>query len=504
MVEDIQLKKMNIILDETTVLNFPFIGKLIRRYWFVSLIIPLVALIFGVVKYSSQNTIFQTSHAFKNTAESASSSSAFASILGEKNRGLDETEIVAIANSIDFQFKLAEVLMEDQGFSNLNFNSINAEKPVPQSSFFAHCGSEKECVRRTVATLLPSLYSVVPDKGIINRYLVIVRSLDAFTSKSLLKALSILIESDRVKTIQSTITQQIKLSEELIETKRKELEEGDINTQRDRYKFLVSELEDLDRKLNSIRHNFFVMKQNLSQAETILEQTLKVRKKGVNVNELLKGEKAAALELRISQLREDLNSLEISKGQFGGKDQVIITQIKEEIKDKQKQLDAIGAFKRSISSVSDFVKSKDKTSPNQEFDYVVLKKRFDEMKNEYDNMVSNRENMVKEMTQLENHLDKYKPTIEFLKLLEQKSVQLKIAESTVVSDLSFDTLPSDVASFKKTSLGKILFISLASGIFFMFVAVLSRYFMDGRIYDEYELQSVFKDLEIIGNTPDFQ
>lgn len=504
MVEDIQLNKMNIILDETTVLNFPFIGKLVKRYWLISLLLPIAALAFGLFKYSSQNTIFQSNHGFKNTAESANPSSAIASMLGERNRGLDETEIISIANSVDFQYKLAEVLMNKQEFSKLNFNAINTEKQVPQSSFFAHCGSEKDCVKKTLAGILPALYSIVPDKGVINRYVVIVRTLDEMTSRLILNELSKLVEEDRIKNIQSTISQQIKLSEELIQDKKVELDAADINSQRDRFKFLESEIIDVDRKLGSYRNTFFTLKQNLSQAETILSETLKTRNKKVNINELMKNEKAEALENRISQLREDLNSLEVSKSHFGGKDQSIISQIRKEISDKENELKAIGNFKRSISSVTQFVKMKDKSSPNQEFDYAVLKKRFDEMKKEYDGLVESRESMVKEITQLENHLDKFKPSIEFLRLLEQKYVQLKLAESTVVSDMSFDTLPTDVFSYKKTSLGKIILISIASGLFFMLLAILGRYFMDGRIYDEYELKSVFKDLEIIGNTPDFQ
>lgn len=498
------MKKINIILDETTVLNFPFLWKLMKRYWLTALALPVLALIFGLMKYSSQNTIFMSGQGFKNTAEGSSPTSAISALLGEKNRGLDETEIISIPNSIDFRFQLAENLMKHSQFSSLNFNAITAEEKLPQSAFFTHCGAEKDCVKKTVASLLPNLYSVVPEKGVINRFLVVVRTLEPETTKVLMSELSRLIEEDRVRSIQSSITQQIKISRDLIESKKKELDEAKINEHRDRFKFLESEISDVDRKLSTYRVNFFSVKQSLSQAETILNETLKTRNKKVNVNDLMRNEKAEALEKRISQLRDDLNSLEVNRSHLGDKDKTIISQIKKEIQEKERELKAIGDFRRSISSVSEFIKSKDKLSPNQEFDYAVLKSRFDAMKKEYDSLVETRESLVKEMTQLENIMDQFRPSIEFLKLLEEKSVQLKLAESTVVSDLIFDSLPTDVSGYKKTSLGKIMFISLASGLFFMLIAVLLRYFADGRIYDEYELQSVFKDLEIIGNTPDFQ
>lgn len=498
------MKKVNIILDETTVINFPFLWKLMKRYWLLSALIPLVSLLIGIAKYSSQNTIFMSSHTFKNTAESSSSATAISSILGEKNRGLDETEIIAIPSSMDFRHKMAEELVKHPQFSQLNFNSIGTEQQVSQTTLFAHCGAEKDCVVKTVAALLPGLYSVSSDKGVINRFMVVVRTLEPQTSKVIISTLSKLIEEDRIKSIQSSITQQIQISSELIQAKRLELDAAQINTQRDRLRFLESEIGDVDRKLSAYRTNFFQVKQNLKQAETILSETLKTSKKKVNVNELMKNEKAIALEERISQLRDDLNSLEVDQNSKLGKDSSIIRQIKHEIAVKESELKAIGDFRRSISSVSDFIKTKDKLSPNQEFDYAVLKSRFDSMKDEYDGLVANRESLVKEITQIENALENHKPSIEFLKLLEEKSVQLKLAESTVVSDLQFETLPSDVVGYRKTSLGKIIFISIAAGLFLMLIVVLTRYFADGRIYDEYELRSVFKDLEIIGNTPDFQ
>ena len=126
---------------------------------------------------------------------------------------------------MDFQTKLAEVLMDRQEFSKLNLNSINSEQILPQSVFFAHCGAEKACVKKTLTSLIPALFTVVPEKEIINRYQVIVRSLDPLTSRVLLDSLSILIEEERVRTIQSTITQQISLTDELIATKKKELDE---------------------------------------------------------------------------------------------------------------------------------------------------------------------------------------------------------------------------------------------------------------------------------------
>ena len=107
------------------------------------------------------------------------------------------------------------------------------------------------------------------------------------------------------------------------------------------------------------------------------------------------------------------------------------------------------------------------------------------------------------MQAVETKFEEYKPSFEYLKLLEGKLVQIRLIESTVVSDIVFDNNASPVVGLKRSTKMKVFIVCTGFGIFLAFVYLIARYLLDSKIYDEDELKSNFNDLEIIGNTPDF-
>ena len=107
------MKKLNVILHETTIIDFPFVWKMILRYKGISFIIPLIVLIASAVYYNGQNDIYQRRKYFKNlTADVNNTSSAIASVLGEKTSSLTESEIMGLVSSLDFQQDFSERILK--------------------------------------------------------------------------------------------------------------------------------------------------------------------------------------------------------------------------------------------------------------------------------------------------------------------------------------------------------------------------------------------------------
>ena len=83
-------------------------------------------------------------------------------------------------------------------------------------------------------------------------------------------------------------------------------------------------------------------------------------------------------------------------------------------------------------------------------------------------------------------------------------MQVAILESTVVSDFIFDKLISPIKIYKRNTIGMIILFSIMITAFLLILFVMIRFFFDKRVFDEEELKSNFRDLEIIGNAPDFK
>ena len=122
------MKKLNVILDETTIINFSFFRKLIRRYYLICSIIPLLVIGFSYSFYNSQNIIFMQSKSFKNVSNDADSPTiAIAKIIGESQEGVDASEIIGMTQSLDFIKKLATDIYESGKYLSFNYNSLNSK-----------------------------------------------------------------------------------------------------------------------------------------------------------------------------------------------------------------------------------------------------------------------------------------------------------------------------------------------------------------------------------------
>ena len=499
------MKKLNIVLNETSIINFPFLWKLVKRYKLLSVSVPLIAAVYSTYTFVGQNTIYSGKVGFKHVNESSNSASGMIfSMLGEKTSTLDPTEIISYGNSVDFQYKVADVIIKTNDYKKMNFNSVGTRNFKNTDEIFKACSKNKNCVRDKIARLVGQFYSVSMSNDVIDRYTLIVRTLDHNTTDTLVKAVSKTIHESRLNQIRYFVTSQVKISKELLDKKKKEIDINMIKGMLDKQAQYRVKIKTANSRLTQIRVNFFREKTRLNRIKTELSQTRKMlaNQSSSSNSDLFKATEAREIREKIKQLRNDIASIETSFSSTEVKSTDITSKLKSELTANERKLASLGDVEKF--RVDDtFAKNKENKKATNEHNYKVIKQQFSITNKEFKKVNAELERINQEATSLEVKIKEFEPNLALIKLLEQKLVQLSLAESTIVADLVFDNYQSEVFSYKKIAKSKMIFVSIFFSCFLLLFIVILRYIFDGRIYDEYELKNNFEDLEIIGNTPDF-
>ncbi len=506
MEEVIQMKKINVILDETTILNFPFLWTLILRYRTLSLTIPSVIFFVATVMYLAQYEISSVHVGFKYIGtESDSPTTAIVQMLGEKTAQLKPEEIIAIPNSPDFRFRLAQELVKNPDFNMLNFNSMRAKDLKTNDEIFSSCKGDQDCIAHRLTSLLTEFYYIENDKQVDTKFYLHVRTLDAHTSNVLIGLVSRLMAQVRIDSIKHFLSAQIKLSEELLSNKKHELKNTDVSAIKDKKELLELKLIEMNKKHDAMSQAIEQRKMALSRQEITHKQTQVEISKGQYTDERTRLENIAVLKNRIQEIQNDISALELNKDRFSTQDNMIINELKKELRNKKSELAKNGGEvnERSISSEDQFLKRTDSESGFTEFNFKILQKEYDKLKIDFQALTKERDALSQERIAINNQLEELRPSYEYAKMLDTKIMQLKLVEGTVVTDLSFEHKISSINKFKKVTKVKTFFFAFALASLATLSLLVLRYLIDNRIYDEYELKKNFEDLEIIGNTPNF-
>lgn len=498
------MKKLSIILDETTILNFPFLWLLVRRYKYISLITPFLGGLFALYLYFSQNLISTVSMGFKSVSNEANSpTNAISKVLGETKDVLTPQEIVGMASSLDFIQKVAEEVVKHPKFEELNLNSFDAKKILSVKEMFKDCKGDLSCETSELTKVLPLFISINQDKMVETKFYVDVKTLDFYTSHILVQIVSQTISNERVNSMKHGLSSQRLITTELLNKKNEEINSTNFVGLSNEMKTITAELEIATGRVASLGAIYESKKLDLSKMDITLKQTEKSFQSGTSDDERETYNQVETLKLKIKQVTQDIHSIELNKGTLSPGDQGILDQLKSELKEKKRELRHISKNDRSVANVDQFLEAKDKDSNFTSFDYKVAKQELAKLQMEYDLAKADKDRLFNHKMEIDQKLEQLRPAFEYLKLLETKKVQLELLESTVVSDFVFDQLPSGVTHFKRATKEKIALFSMLVTVFVMFAVLLFRYLLDSRIYNEMELKRNFEDIIIIGNTPDF-
>jgi len=498
------MKKLNVILDETTIINFGFFKKLVGRYIISSILVPILVFSFFFYRYSNQNTIYLQSKTFKNVSnDSDSPTLAIARIIGENQEGLSSAEIISMFSSLDFVRKLAEGVYESKNFDKVIFSGLGVKTKSSLEVDLQVCDGDKECSVKSIMGAVSGLYHIEQDLTVSKKFVIKVKTLDKETTEFLLRILEKTIQEERTASIKHILVQQQKVMQDLSLKKRRDLKLQDPLQLENQNRQLKEELKQMTDRIQIVQRHYHSKKVELDLMESKLEQTKNTLKKRFTQKEVGLSRKAKALHKKIDKLRQDINAIEVSLSDLSTEDQGIVTDLKQEMKQAQRDLRAIPNYRKYIGSREDFLHKTDVSSNNITFEAKVKKRQFLRIESELKELQVKIGEKSKLQKSFEEKLEVIKPDLEYIKLLEKKLVQLTLLESTVVSDFVFSKNVTDVSTYKRTSQGKMLLFASFVSFFLLFTVVLIRYLLDTKIYDEYELKKNFENLEVIGNTPDF-
>lgn len=498
------MKKLNVILHETTIIDFPFFWKLVHRYKVLSLVIPVIVLAFSFFYYQGQINIYQSRKYFKNlTADMNSTTQSIASVLGEKTSTLTESEIVGLIRSLDFQQNFTKYVLSHPDLRKLNFGSLNDKKDFSMDSYLEKCAGKEDCLLYQLRGRIFGLVGILPDAIETNKYYIQASSRDPFTTKFLLNEISKMIVESRVDTIKHKIDEQIKLSKELATTKRNKIDSVNLGELRDKKGRFEAKVQEISIKISDYNRQYQKLKLDLALVETQVNETKKASKGQVSSDVVVEAQKRRSLEKQARKYEQDILAIQSLSSKLSDEDALIVNQLQQKLNDTKEKLKKIVKINRGISSNTKFILKKEGESKFTEFNYRVLKQQVVKAKDDIEKLTKEREELSNEISLVDAKIEEVKPAFEYLKLLDQKIVQLDFFNSTVVSDLKFEQELSPVVTFKKTGKTKVILFSIVSSFSFLCFVIFTFYLFDDRIFDQTELQKSFEDLTIIGNTPDF-
>ncbi len=479
-------------------------GTLVRRYWYLAIFVPVVIFSISLYHFNNQNNIHSRTVFFSNTTEDQSGpSSVMSAVIGDQKSSLSETDIIGILNSLDFQQKFAEIIYNTDEFWNLDLSSIKSKDAFNMKQFLASCDGKKDCIYKKVRGPIFGFISIIPDRIVSTRFSLQVMSRDSFTTTYLLKSISKYISESRIDTIKHKIEDQIAVSIQLLNEKKKELDDSNMDGLKEEKKEISEKILEIKSKISSYNGFFHRLKLDLDLMETKVRETKKASKENVETEKILAFQQRQRLEEKIRKLESDIGAIKVVSQNLSGQDELILKQLKQELKSVQSKLRKMGDKGRAVSSEVDFVNRKEGESNFTEFDYKVKKEQYEKTKKDYDNLITEKEELGKQLSKIDSKINDIMPSFEYIKLLEEKLVQLKLMNSTVASDLKFENELGPQVVFKKLSRVKTILFSLVSSIFLVLAIVILLYLLDDKIYNKQELEKTFDDLTVIGNTPDF-
>jgi len=497
------MKKIQLLLHETTLINFNFLFTLIKRYYLISIVTFSFIFILASYYYSSQN-LFYTKQVrfFRANKDDKISDKTVNSIFKSDKADITLADIKIIIESWTFQKKLAEMIYEEPNFYRLNFNRLDAKEKLPTTNLFANCQNEKKCIIESVRVLLPQFFTVI--QGTLpHEFILKSTTLDLNTSKIFQKNMIQAILENRIQKSKSVKDRRTQILTDLLERKKKDFEEkGGRET--------LQRLEDVKENIGIIRIQLNKNKEILNNKnDRLKELTLKLEHaknpKSINfLDEQRKNyQRSIELKERIKKIRFDLNILE--KNPLKSDTEVMAQKkLKEELAKISIEVEAIGDIGSYINGLDDFGDKQSKLSHYLDVELKVLLGQTEALKKVIEKHEHEMSRLNEEKTELSLMSNKLLPDLKYIKILEEKAMSFKIFQSEIQADLVFeDPDPKDLI-YKRTSIAKVIFFSIALSSFFLFTLLLCRYLLDDRIYNEDELQVYFKDMTVIGETPDFE
>jgi len=502
-----RVKKINYLLHDVTVINFVLIGRLAKRYRWISMLSLAIISVLVPYLYFSQPVYYQKTVHFKIAAPNVTNSSGGASTsINELMEGassfLKKPEILAIVTTYDFTTKLSEAVLDSKFFGELNFDdpSTNSSR---NNEDLRNCQS-RDCKLKVLRNILPTMY-VVDTELATGRFSLKISTRSSRTTLEILRHFQSTLESVRLDDSVSQTNKQIKQLQDLISKSRADIAAKGGFERIASSEFMDAMIAQLKDKVRDLSGRLIKEGDSLSFKSARLKETNNAADTFSKSTERQSYENYNKIFRRVEELRMNIASINsITQENRSATDELVLNELRSELASHEAELKKFGNISNNLTVDSSFITAQKDLKSNFEFEYKITNEQLKKLKSEFNKAKEELDEALNRKAEMENNLVALKPDLEYLKLLESKLVAMKIKLSSISSDVDFDQFDTDVSPFKRNTLVQILLFSFLVVCFLSFVTHIFFYLWDDRIFEELELEKCMDDLNVIGQVPYFK
>lgn len=494
------MKKIEALLDETTVINFTLLWKLGFRYKSHVICTAGLFLLNILFFYYSQPKIFTSNIPVKTIIKHNVSNDLSALVPVHEAEVINLGELSVSLSSHSFLRDYAELLYGDPSFSQMVLGAPSG-KGMKVAEILKKCNAEKECA--ILATIPYLRNSFVVEQGVSeNRFNLSVHAFDLLTLQSSKKQLIVAIEKYRLESHQYQISKELSSVEKLIAENQNLLAVSngiEFLENNEKNEIKIAEIKE---RMRALQVQINTSKTGLTENEARSHQNQK-ELSGAEKTDRLVASESLSINKRINDLRLNIAALSvISPGSLSEKDRDIIRKLNMELTFLEKKRKENGLDENSERDES-FIQDQQTKEKSIEFDLAVSQKKIAVLKTEFVSLKEELELLLKTKVMNESLVNKARHEMEFIKNLESKRLNLKLLSSTITSDLMFEETSAPVREFHVMSFVKVSAYSIFLSVFILIFSVVLRFFFDDQIYSEEDLQLYFSHLDFIGDVPSF-
>jgi hypothetical protein len=495
------MDKINLLLNENTIIDFGLLWRLTKRYRSHLLLAFFFFAIFLSYNYYTQPIVYAVNLPIKALNTHNVETSSFQKLQSEEALSLSLNELKISTESNSFLISLAESVIKDSEYEKVNFGAFATKNSIYGNEIHIQCQNLKKCEVEILINQLRQLFTV--EQGVTeNRFIIIVKAVNKDSAMFITKHLTSAVEQNRVKVRQYQITKELESVNGLISESRNLIETAGGFSVLEEQEKLANNINELKEKVRILQQNLSIELANVSSTESKLNENKKTMNSSFGVGST----EVETLKKRQTRLLEVKNNIYVLSStpeeNRTEADNRIIAQLKEERKILLSLLPSDN--KRSNIEVKDnFAASQRTKTDDIKLEYEVAKGKMTSIKNDLDQAKGELEDLLQKKISSENAVSGLKSDFEFLKNLEAKQMSLKIQNATMTPDLYFEDTQPNPSEYRQSSYLKIILFSLAISLFLHIFSIIIRFLYDDRIYNEDDLKAKFANLEFIGEVPKF-
>lgn len=493
------MKKIELLLDETTVINFELLIKLAMRYktHFQLALLFFVLALFSF--YYSQPEVYSIQVPVRTIVKHNVSSDLSSLIPVAESEAINQVEFNLILNSHSFLSFYAGRLQESPYFNKMIFGNPSYGKKIEAASLIKSCGSDKGCISGKLIPALSGSFTV--EHGISeNRFNLMLFSFDQQSLLLQKKIFVSAVDAFRIQGKQYQISKELASVEDLIRENQNSLQASnglDLLDKHEKNNSMILEVKDRIRMLQVYLND---AKTSLTEITARSSENRRMLA-GSGMNDRMGVSEALSLGKKIRDLRQNIAALSVlPEEQLSEKDKGIIVRLKAELSQLEKRR---ARFSEDTESEESFLQDQHGKEKALDFDLAVVRKKIKTLESELTSRKLELELLTSENIQNGSLVSKARHEVEFIKNLESKRLSLKLLASTITTDLLFEENGAGVREFQVLSLLKLFLFSFFLTFFLYGSSLIIRFLADDHIYSEDDLKAYFSHLDFIGDVPSF-